>query len=43
MTRKIYFFSAASITIPGNSPNDEIGDGLGMVADGTKCGAGKVS
>ena len=39
-----YFFlvSAASITIPGSSPNDELGDGLGMVAAGTKCGVGKV-
>jgi len=33
--------SAASITIPGSS-NDQVGGGLGMVTDGTKCGDGKM-
>jgi len=33
--------SAASITIPGSS-NDQVGNGFGMVTDGTKCGDDKI-
>ncbi len=35
-------YSAGSITIPSDSGSDEVGNGLGMVSDGTKCGANKV-
>ena len=41
MTFIIVVDSAASITIPG-SGNDQVGNGMGMVKFGTKCGDGKV-